>query len=104
MAAANCSWSGTDTGLCLTVVLAGYLPKKFSPFQFLAGRTGRGTNPPPQFGQTLPSSVSTQFAQNVHSNVQILACVESGGNALLQCSQVGRSSSTIDPCVDQSRL
>jgi hypothetical protein len=32
-----------------------------------AGRIGRGTNPPPQFGQTLPSLVSTQSAQNVHS-------------------------------------
>ena len=32
-----------------------------------AGRIGRGTNPPPQFGQTLPSLLSTQSAQNVHS-------------------------------------
>src|ERR1700736_1288600 len=33
----------------------------------VAGRIGRGTNPPPQLGQTLPSLVSTQSAQNVHS-------------------------------------
>jgi hypothetical protein len=33
----------------------------------LAGRIGRGAKPPPQFGQTLLSLVSTQSAQNVHS-------------------------------------
>jgi hypothetical protein len=33
----------------------------------LAGRIGRGAKPPPQFGQTLNSFVSTQSAQNVHS-------------------------------------
>src|SRR5262252_4067884 len=54
---------------------------------------GRGTNPPPQFGQTFPSTPSTQGAQNVHSNEQMRASVESGGNGSLQCSQVGRSSS-----------
>jgi hypothetical protein len=32
-----------------------------------AGRTGRGANPPPQFGQTLASLFSAQSAQNVHS-------------------------------------
>src|SRR5439155_21728397 len=31
------------------------------------GRIGRGTKPPPQFGQTLKSLASTQSAQNVHS-------------------------------------
>ena len=31
------------------------------------GRIGRGAKPPPQFGQTLESFVSTQSAQNVHS-------------------------------------
>jgi hypothetical protein len=31
------------------------------------GLIGRGTKPPPQFGQTLNSLVSTQSAQNVHS-------------------------------------
>jgi hypothetical protein len=33
----------------------------------VAGRMGRGAKPPPQFGQTLSSLVSTQSAQNVHS-------------------------------------
>src|ERR1700728_1332651 len=33
----------------------------------LTGRIGRGANPPPQFGQTLASLLSTQSAQNVHS-------------------------------------
>jgi len=31
------------------------------------GRTGRRSKPPPQFGQTFASTVSTQDAQNVHS-------------------------------------
>jgi len=63
------------------------------PFQLCAGRTGRAQKPPPQLGHTLPSTVSTQVRQNVHSKVQIMACVESGGNAVSQCSQVGLSSS-----------
>jgi len=33
----------------------------------LAGLIGRGAKPPPQFGQTLKSLVSTQAAQKVHS-------------------------------------
>ena len=33
----------------------------------VAGRIGRGTKPPPQFGQTLCSLLSAQSAQNVHS-------------------------------------
>ncbi len=54
---------------------------------------GCGEKPPPQFGQTLPSTSSTQGRQNVHSNVQIIASIKSGGGALLQFSQVGLSSS-----------
>ena len=59
--------AAASTGLCRTRVLAGSLPRKLSPFQFVAGRIGRGANPPPQLGQTLPNTVSTQDAQNVHS-------------------------------------
>ena len=33
----------------------------------VAGRMGRGVKPPPQFGQTLESTPSTQSAQKVHS-------------------------------------
>jgi hypothetical protein len=33
----------------------------------VAGRIGRGAKPPPQFGQTFFSVVSTQSAQKVHS-------------------------------------
>jgi hypothetical protein len=57
---------------------------------------GRGKNPPPQFGQTFPRILSTHVAQNVHSYVQMRASSESGGNALLQFSQVGLSSSMVD--------
>ncbi len=69
------------------MVLAGYWPS------FVAGRIGRREKPPPQFGHTLASTCSTQSAQNVHSNVQIIASVELGGKGLSQFSQVGRSSS-----------
>jgi hypothetical protein len=61
------AWVTGSTGRCLTFVLAGSFPRKLSPFQFVDGRMGRGTNPPPQFGQTLPKTVSTHAAQNVHS-------------------------------------
>jgi hypothetical protein len=65
--AANRSWDAGSTGLCLTSVLAGSLPRKLSPFQLIAGLIGRGAKPPPQFGQTLPNTVSTHEAQKVHS-------------------------------------
>ena len=64
--AENCACAAGSTGLCFTVVLAGCLPR-CGPFQLLAGLTGRGTKPPPQFGQTLASMPSTHAAQNVHS-------------------------------------
>ena len=49
-----------------------------------AGRIGRGAKPPPQFGQTFCSRVSTQSAQKVHSNVQMRASVAFGGRSLSQ--------------------
>src|SRR6266404_8650429 len=80
-------------GRCLTVVLAGYSPRKLPPLQSFFGRIGREQKPPPQFGQTLSRMFSTQERQKVHSNVQIIASVEFGGSAALQFSQVGLSSS-----------
>jgi hypothetical protein len=55
-----------------------------------AARGGRGLKPPPQFGQTPPSTESAQAAQKVHSNEQIIASVDSGGKSLSQHSQFGR--------------
>src|SRR5262249_5197274 len=52
-----------------------------------------GAKPPPQFGQTFPITSSTHVAQNVHSNEHMRASVESGGSALVQCSQTGRNAS-----------
>jgi hypothetical protein len=66
-AASSFACAFRSTGLCLTLVLAGWAPRKLSPFQFLAGLIGLGTNPPPQLGQVLERSVSTHVAQNVHS-------------------------------------
>ena len=57
----------------------------------LAGRTGRGSKPPPQFGHTFKSTCCTQSAQNVHSKLQMRASVEDGGKSLSQHSQFGRS-------------
>jgi hypothetical protein len=65
-----------------------------SPLQFVEGLIGRAAKPPPQFGHTFRNTVPTQVAQNVHSYEQMRASSEAGGSALLQCSQVGRSSST----------
>lgn len=56
---------------------------------------GRGTNPPPQLGQTSCKVVSTQSAQNVHSKLQMRASVEEGGRSRSQHSQLGRSSRAI---------
>jgi hypothetical protein len=67
MAAENRAWAAGSTGRCLTLVLGGSFPRKLSPFQFLDGLMGLGTNPPPQFGHTFSSTLSTQVAQNVHS-------------------------------------
>jgi hypothetical protein len=55
------------------------------------GLLGRRTSSPPQFGQTLQSFFSAHSAQNVHSNVQILAAVLSLGRSRSQHSQLGRS-------------
>jgi hypothetical protein len=56
-----------------------------------AGRTGRLSNSPPQFGHTLRSSPSVHDWQNVHSNEQMRASKESGGKLALQRSQLGLS-------------
>lgn len=77
-------------------MLGGYASSRY------AGRIGRGENPPPQFGHTLPSSPSTQSLQNVHSNVQIIALVASGGSGVAQFSQTGRSSSMPSSIRDQA--
>ena len=76
-------------------MLAGSLPRKLSPFQFRFGLIGLGVKPPPQFGHTLPSTLSTHVAQNVHSYEQMRASAESGGSGVLQFSQVGLSSSMV---------
>src|SRR5690242_6669607 len=91
--ATSARWAGRSTGLYVTFVVAGWRPRKFPCFQSCAGRTGRGTKPPPQLGQTPSSTCSTQSWQKVHSNEQMRASVEDGGSGLLQCSQVGRNSS-----------
>jgi len=54
-------------GPVLDLGLGGSLPRKLSPFQFVAGLIGLGTKPPPQFGQTFAKMLSTHVAQNVHS-------------------------------------
>lgn len=59
----------------------------------LAGRRGRTTNSPPQFGHLPPRTVSAHDAQKVHSNEQMRASVDSGGKSLSQHSQLGLSSS-----------
>ncbi len=46
-----------------------------------AGRMGRETNPPLQFGQIPTKIVSTHRWQKVHSNEQIIASLESGGRS-----------------------
>jgi hypothetical protein len=75
-------------GLTMRVVEGGNL------FSLAAGRRGRRTSSPPQFGHSPPSRVDAQLAQNVHSKEQISALSASGGRSTSQHSQEGRSSST----------
>ena len=89
----NTACSSGLTGRCLTLGVAGYWLRQEWCRQFFAGRMGRGEKPPPQLGQTLLNTLSTQALQNVHSNVQIMASVAFGASGALQFSQVGRSSS-----------
>lgn len=58
---------------------------------FSAGRRGRVSNSPPQLGHVPRSTPDAQGSQNVHSNEQIRARVESGGKSTLQHSQPGLS-------------
>jgi hypothetical protein len=60
-----------------------------------AGRIGRGTKLPPQFGQRPPSRFSTHSRQKVHSKEQIIASTAAGVNTLSQHSQLGRNSSIL---------
>jgi hypothetical protein len=62
-----------------------------------AGRLGRATNSPPQFGHNPFNALSAQLAQKVHSNEQMRASLESGASGLSQHSQVGRSCSMLSP-------
>jgi hypothetical protein len=62
---------------------------------FAAGRTGRRTNSPPQFGQRPDKCISAHSRQNVHSKEQMRASGESGGRSRSQRSQPGRSSSIV---------
>jgi hypothetical protein len=73
------------SGLRTRSTEAGYFTSK------AAGRIGRGTRLPPQFGQIPRNTSPAQAAQNVHSKVQIIASVASGGRSLSQHSQLGRS-------------
>jgi hypothetical protein len=59
---------------------------------FAAGLRGRLTSSPPQFGQRI-AIFCAQSSQNVHSNEQMRAWVESGGRSVLQHSQPGLNSS-----------
>jgi hypothetical protein len=62
-----------------------------------AGRTGRSTRLPLQLGQIPKRTLSQHCAQNVHSKLHMRASHESGASGVLQCSQVGRSSSMATP-------
>src|SRR5262249_32640265 len=95
MGAANAACASRSTGRCQAVVAAGYLPRGLSSRQLGKGRTGRGAKPPAQVGQTSSSTSRTQAARNGHSNEQIIASLEAGGKALLQCSQLGRRLSIV---------
>ena len=57
----------------------------------LTGRLGLATSSPPQLGHLPWSTDSAHETQKVHSNEHMRASVDSGGSALSQHSQEGRS-------------
>ena len=59
-----------------------------------AGRMGRRTSSPPQFGQTPCRMFSAHSRHQVHSYVQISTSGDAGSRSRSQHSQFGRSSST----------
>ena len=86
--------------VCTRLVDAGLCSKPSPGRCSVFGRIGLGAKPPPQFGHTLFNTVATQFAQKVHSQLQIQASVDSGGKSLSHSSQLGRSCSMAYPaCV-----
>ena len=64
-----------------------------------AGRRGRATSSPPQFGHCPRSTPLAHGSQNVHSKEQMRASADSGGRSRLQHSQFGRSRSIADLCL-----
>src|SRR5215472_18005832 len=76
---------------CTRAVDAGRVASDTPGLRSVRGRIGRGTKPPPQLGQTLPSTDSTQLAQKVHSKLQMRASVACEGRSLSQYSQLGLS-------------
>lgn len=74
----------TSTGLCTTIVEAGYF------FNNALGLMDLSVKLPPQLGQTFFKTSVAQVLQYVHSKVQIMASFELWGNLVLQFSQVGR--------------
>src|SRR4051794_434772 len=94
-------WALGSTGLCTTFVEGGNGSGGAPSIHACAGRTGRRSKPPPQFGHTFDSTPSTHSRQNVHSYEQIIASLASGASGRLQFSQVGRSSSM--PALSPSR-
>src|ERR1700688_2451572 len=65
--------SSRSNDRCTRLADGGCFPTDTPTRHSLFGRIGRLTKPPPQFGQTLNSFVSTQPTQNVHSEEQIRA-------------------------------
>jgi hypothetical protein len=88
---------GFHDGVCYLVSKAGLKTRSVEAgllSSLLNGRRGRCSNSPPQFGHLLLNTFSVQAMQNVHSNEQIRASMESGGRSLSQHSQLGRNCST----------
>jgi hypothetical protein len=88
---------------CTRLSDGGCLPTHAPGRHSREGRIGRGTKPPPQFGQTLNSLFSTQSAQKVHSYEQMRASVALGGRSLSQYSQFGRSCSAMAISQDEAK-
>ncbi len=89
MSSENLAWATGSTGRYLTLVLAGSMPRKLSPFQFREGLIGLGTNPPPQFGTHVAERFDARRAERAF--IRTNASVDRIGRQRLVAVLAGRT-------------
>jgi hypothetical protein len=101
IAAANAACVAGSTDLCLTLVLAGCLPRKLSPLQFFDGRIGLGTNAPRRCSRgRFQRTVRSRERTGPRSSLALPACRPADSRRVLSCALKDRGAPevmTLDP-------